>query len=174
VQALPCCCAPTALLCADARLTLRRAACQADGRLVVKSLLRGGQLCRTVYPLDRLVSVQSRNVEQLPLSQVRELVAGAEGSSVSLGFVRGDASGRYTQRFVTTVTRTCSELQDVQLATCQDLAKLIRSGGPGQDSSEAVYQEILRYSWRSLGSPDGTSAACTRMPLFSPFLPFLH
>jgi hypothetical protein len=140
---------------------------------VVKSLLRGGQLCRTVYPLDRLVSVQSRNVEQLPLSQVRELVAGAEGSAVSLGFMRGDASGRYNQRFVTTVTRTCSELQDVQLATCQDLARLIRSGGPGQDSSEAVYQEILRYSWRSLGSPDGASAACTRMPLFPPFSSFL-
>ena len=43
---------------------------QADGQLLVKSLLRGGQLSRKVQPLDRLVSVQSQNVEQLPLSQV--------------------------------------------------------------------------------------------------------
>jgi len=128
---------------------------------VVKSLLRGGQLSRTVHPLDRLVSVQSRNVEQLPLSQVRELVAGVEGSAVSLGFMRGDSSGRYHQRFVTTVTRTSSELQDVQLSTYEDLLKLIRAGGPGQDGSEAVYQEILRHSWRDPGSTDGAkNAAC--------------
>ena len=94
---------------------------QVDGQLVVKSLLRGGQLSRSVQPLDRLISVMSQNVEQMPLSRVRELVSGPEGSKVSLGFVRRNMSGRYNpeQAFVTTMTRTSSELQDVQTAIFQ-------------------------------------------------------
>ena len=117
--------------------------------------MRGGQLSRKVQPLDRLVSVQSQNVEQISLSQVREMVSGSEGSAVSLGFVRPDATGRYTHRFVTTVTRTGSELQDVQLGIYEDLLRLIRAQDNERENSEAVYQEILRHNWRPPDSTDG-------------------
>lgn len=60
---------------------------QADGQLVVKSLLRGGQLSRRVHPLDRLVSIQSQNVEQLPLSQVPFLLFLLSCSLLSLARV---------------------------------------------------------------------------------------
>jgi len=109
---------------------------------------------KQVQPLDRLVSVQTQNVEQMPLSQVRELVSGMEGSSISLGFIRSDTAGRYNQRFVTTMTRTSSELQDVQLAIYEDLLKLMRSGDR-HDHPEAIYQEILRNNSRSPDSIDG-------------------
>jgi len=110
--------------------------------------------CKQVQPLDQLVSVQTQNVEQMPLSQVRELVSGMEGSSISLGFIRSDTAGRYNQRFVTTMTRTSSELQDVQLAIYEDLLKLMRSGDR-HDHPEAIYQEILRNNSRSPDSIDG-------------------
>ena len=126
---------------------------------MVKSLLRGGQLSRSVHPLDRLVSVQSQNVEQMPLSRVRELVSGPEGSKVSLGFVRRTAaSGRYNpdQGFVTTMTRTSSELQDVQAAIFEDMLRLLRAGA-GSDDPEMVYQELIARNWRAPDSVDGKS-----------------
>ena len=124
---------------------------------MVKSLLRGGQLSRNVQPLDRLVSVQAQNVEQMPLSRVRELVSGPEGSKVSLGFVRRTpATGRYTadQGFVTTMTRTSSELQDVQAAIFEDMLRLLRAGA-GADDPEMVYQELIARNWRTPDSVDG-------------------
>ena len=61
--------------------------------------------------------------------------------------MRGDAGGRYAQRFSVTTTRTSSELQDVQLAMYQDLLRLLRavSGTTDtQEDAETVFREILR------------------------------
>jgi hypothetical protein len=123
----------------------------------VRTLLRGGQLSRTVQLYDRLLAVQSQSVEHLPLSRVTELIPGPEGTSIALGFIRSDPSGNYSQRFTTTVRRTCSEIVDVQLAIYEDILRLIHSG-EGRDCTAAVYNEILRvHNWRSPGTVDGRS-----------------
>lgn len=65
--------------------------------------------------------------------------------------MRGDAGGRYAQRFSVTTTRTSSELQDVQLAMYQDLLRLLRAVSGTNDTqedaetrAETVFREILR------------------------------
>ena len=152
--------------------------------MYVKSLLRGGQLSRTVKPSDQLITVDGSSTDQKTLSEVRQLVSGIEGSQVSLGFARQVAGSREFDTFVTTVTRTTTELQDIQVppralacaprlpgAICAAGGKTARSTRPqvaifedtlamiadqgSPDGPGNIYDRTIQASWRAPNSVDG-------------------
>ncbi|KAJ1475704.1 hypothetical protein T484DRAFT_1750960 [Baffinella frigidus] len=48
---------------------------EADGAMYVKSLLRGGQLSRTVKPSDQLITINGQSVDQRSLAEASPLPA---------------------------------------------------------------------------------------------------
>lgn len=120
------------------------------GDIFVRSLLRGGQLSRQVRPLDKLVSVNGREVMTKDLAEVLPIVAGPEGSQVTFGFLRPSTN----QNFVWTVTRTNTELQDIQVAMIEDILALL-STKEHPDKHNNLYDQAKANSWRIPGSLEG-------------------
>eukprot|EP00286_Rhodomonas_abbreviata_P018523 CAMPEP_0181293670 /NCGR_PEP_ID=MMETSP1101-20121128/3187_1 /TAXON_ID=46948 /ORGANISM="Rhodomonas abbreviata, Strain Caron Lab Isolate" /LENGTH=771 /DNA_ID=CAMNT_0023398269 /DNA_START=35 /DNA_END=2347 /DNA_ORIENTATION=- len=120
------------------------------GEIFVRSLLRGGQLSRQVRPLDKLVSVNGKEVISKDLSEVLPLVAGPEGSQITFGFLRPSSN----QSFVWTVTRTNTELQDIQVAMIEDILALLATK-ENPDKPGNIYDVAKKNSWRVPGSLEG-------------------
>jgi len=118
--------------------------------VVISSLLKGGQLAKKCRPLDRLESVDNRSTVGMSLHEVRRLISGIDGTPVTLTFTRRGLPGK----IFSTVTRTSSELQDLQVAVLEDVLSLIRTTEDPQDES-SVYSTAQRNSWRSPTSYDG-------------------
>jgi len=103
---------------------------------------------------DQLITVNGQSVDQRSLAEVRALVSGVEGSQVSVGFARQMAESREFDTFVTTVTRTTTELQDIQVAIFEDTLSMIADTA-NPDAPGNIYDRTIQGSWRPSSSVDG-------------------